>query len=146
MPASVATSPAVAPDDGYPHVLEKTLAGLGAEFGRAGADRVEYDRRAELVRALAGELHCVDPLGLQRADVEHERPRDTDHFLDFLARVRHYRQRADAEGGVGGLVHHDVVGYAVDERFDLAYLCQVFCDSVNDLHYFLRARLRLHDT
>ena len=58
----------------------------------------------------------LDPLGGERADVEHERAGHRGHLGDLLGGVRHHRQRADREGGVGGLVHDHEVGDLVHER------------------------------
>ena len=89
---------------------------------RPGADRVEDDRHAPRVGRASGEQHRVDPGRRERADVEHERAGEADHLLDLLGRVRHHRQRAQGERGVGRLVHDDVVRDLVDERLALAQL------------------------
>jgi hypothetical protein len=72
-------------------LVQQPLRRLCPVAGRTGADGVEDDRQAAPVRCPAREQHRLDPVLRQRADVEHERARQPDHFLDLLTRMSHHR-------------------------------------------------------
>ncbi len=110
----------VPPQDGHVDGAEDVSRRCRPIGRRAGADRIEHDRDAALVRGLAGEDHRLDPVLRERADVQHERPGEADHLAYLFLGVRHHGQRSEREDRVRRLVHHDVVRDVVDERPALA--------------------------
>ncbi|OIQ68543.1 hypothetical protein GALL_498620 [mine drainage metagenome] len=84
--------------------------------GGADPDRIEHHRRAARARRAQRQRHRFNPVGLQRADVEHDGAGQRGHRLDFLACVRHHRRRTGGEQQVRGEVHHHQIGHVVHQR------------------------------
>ena len=92
----------------------------------ARTHRVKHHRDAARPGGGQRQLHALHPVRIKRADVEHQRLRDTGHVGHLLVRMRHHRRSACSQQHIGAEAHYHQIGDVMHERAGAAHGLNVF--------------------
>jgi len=126
----------VGPDDSGSDRLQKLPRRPGPVGGCPGADGIENDGDAQLPGPARRQEHGLRPLLAQGADVDHQGGGDSHHILHLLVRVGHDGGSTDGQQGVGGGVHHHIVGNVMNQRSAGSDPFQVLPDIFRPVRHF----------